>query len=111
MNWELLESFRGSVEAEFVKNVLGKPERLPAYQETIGVLKDALGQYEMNLENPEVVYAVSAGIVSSLSFISNYFQTVCPDPHPLGHLSESAVFLGYLIRDLCFAQGVPMVTA
>lgn len=111
VNWEMVEPFRSSVENEFIKNVLGKPERLPAYQETIAVLRDALDKYEMDLTDPASVYAVTAGIVSALSFVSNYFQTVCPDPHPLGHLSEAAVFMGYLVRDLCFAEGVPVVAA
>ncbi len=111
MNWEVLEGFRNTVESEYIKNVLGKPERLPAYEETIQVLREALNNYDMDLDNPEIVYAVSSGVVSTLSFISQYFKTVCPDPHPLGHLSEAAVFVGYLVRDLCFCSGVPVATA
>jgi hypothetical protein len=106
--WEALADFRKSIEAEYQKNVQGKPERLPAYDETIGVLKEATSRYGIDTEDPEQVYVLSAGIVSTISFISQYFNVVCHDMHMMGHLSEAAIFMGYLVRELCFVDGAPM---
>lgn len=108
--WQLLQPFREGVEAEYTRSVVGKPERLPAYEETIGVLKEAIEKYGVNKDDPEQVYYTVAGMVSALSFISQYFAVVCSDQHMMGHLSEAGVFLGYLARELCYVEGAPAVT-
>lgn len=109
--WTQLDEFRKGIEAEYVRSVNGKPERLPAYDETLGVLKEALDRYGVDQENMEQVYFLCAGIVSSLAFVNQYFQVVCSDPHMMAHLSEAAIFMGYLVRELCFGVEAPVVTA
>lgn len=105
--WDALHNFRGAIELEYNKNVISKPERLPAYQETVQTLIESLERYGINRNDPEDVYYYLAGVVSSISFISQYFQMVCSDQHMMGHLSETAVFLGYLVRELCFDVEAP----
>lgn len=107
--WAAIQAFRGAVELEYNKNVLGKPERLPAYKETVETLIQSLERYGIDRHNPEAVYFFISGIVSSVSFISQYFNMVCNDPHMMGHLSETSVFLGYLVRELCFDAEAPVL--
>lgn len=109
--WANFNAFRTLVESEYTRSVLGKPERIPAYDETIGVLKDAIDLYAIDRTDPEQVYCTVAGLISALSFISQYFHTVCSDQHMMGHLSEAGTFLGYLVRELCYVEGAPAVTA
>lgn len=107
--WDNFNDFRKSIEAEYLKNVQGKPERLPAYDETIGVLKEATERYGIDKNDPEQVYYFVSGVVSTISFISQYFNVVCNDPHMMGHLSEAAIFMGYLCRELCYVEGAPSI--
>lgn len=107
--WETLADFRKTIEAEYLKSVQGKPERLPAYDETINVLKEAIDRYGIDKDDPEQVFVFVSGVVSSISFVSQYFNVVCNDMHMMGHLSEAAIFLGYLCRELCFVEGAPAV--
>jgi hypothetical protein len=100
--WDLFASFREGVEAEYTRSVLTKPERLTSYAETTGILQEAISQYGIDRDNPEQVYYTIVGIVSTISFLAQYLNTVCNDPHMMGHISESAVFMGYLVRELCF---------
>lgn len=109
--WAVLNNFRTSIEAEYVKQVLGKPERLPAYEETINTLRESLDRYGIDKSNPDEVYFLLAGIVSALSFISTYFNMVCNDGHMMAHLSETGVFLGYLVRELCYDADAPLLGA
>src|ERR1700752_422693 len=92
--WEVLSKFRTGIEAEYSKSVVGKLERLPAYTETITVLRDAVDRYGIDQTDEEQVYCLISGIVASLSFVSQYMAMVCPDPHPLGHVAEAGTFLG-----------------
>lgn len=108
--WAVLDSFRAAVDLEYNKNVLGKPERLPAYQETVQTLIESLERYGINRQDPDQVYYFLAGVVSSISFISQYFHMVCNDPHMMGHLSETSIFLGYLVRELCFEAEAPVAS-
>ena len=109
-NWDVLNDFRQAIEEEYIKNVLGRPERLPAYEETVNTLCESLDRYGIDRSNPEQVYYLLAGIVSSISFIHQYFNMVCNDPHMMSHLSETGVFLGYLVRQLCFDAEAPALT-
>lgn len=108
--WKVMDGFRGAVEAEYCKNVLGRPERLPAYEETVQTLIESLERYGVNKNDPEQVYYLLAGIVSSISFITQYFHMVCNDQHMMSHLSETGIFLGYLVRELCYAVEAPVVS-
>ena len=105
--WNTLDAFRQAIEAEYTKSVLGKPERLPAYNETVQTLVDSLERYGLDKSNPEQIYFLLAGIVSSLSFIQQYFNMVCNDQHMMAHLAETGVFLGYLVRELCYLAEAP----
>lgn len=105
--WELFRPFREGIEAEYTRSVTNKPERLPAYEETIGVLKEAIERYGIDRDNPEEVYYTVAGLISSISFVSQYFSVVCNDQHMMGHLHEASVFLGYLARELLYVEGAP----
>lgn len=107
--WEVLNSFREAIEMEYQKNVLGKPERLPAYEDTVRTLCESLERYGIDRQDPEQVFYLLAGIVSSLSFIHQYFGMVCSDAHMMSHLAETGVFLGYLVRELCFEANAPVV--
>lgn len=107
--WAVLDTFRETIEREYVDNVLGKPERLPAYEETITTLRESLERYGINRADPEQVYPLLAGMISALSFISAYFNTVCNDRHMMSHLAESGIFLGYLIRELCYESEAPSI--
>ena len=107
--WSVLDNFRAAVEREYITNVLGKPERLPAYEETSATLRESLDRYGIDRNDPEQVYPLLAGIVSTISFISAYFNTVCNDRHMMAHLAESGIFLGYLVRELCYEVEAPGV--
>lgn len=109
--WQVLDSFRATVEAEYTKNVATKPERLISYDDTVGVLKDSLEKYGIESTDPEQVFYFLAGMASSISFIHQYFNVVCHDPHMMAHLGEAATFLGYLSRELCFDAEAPEVAA
>lgn len=109
--WEQLEPFRKGIELEYNRSVVGKPERLPAYDDTIRVLRESLERYGIDQDDPEQVYYSVVGMVAALSFVSQYFNVVCNDPHMMGHLSEASIFLGYLCRELCYVPGAPVVTA
>lgn len=111
LQWDQLTAFRTAVEQEYIKNVLGKPERLPAYEETIHTLRDSLERYGIDREDAEQVYYFVAGTVSAISFISQYFTMVCSDAHMMAHLAESGIFLGYLVRELCFDAEAPVIGA
>lgn len=109
--WAVLDNFRQAVELEYSKNVLARPERLAAYQETVETLVESLERYGLDRHDADQVYYFLAGAVSSLSFISQYFHMVCNDPHMMSHLSETGIFLGYLVRELCFEVEAPVVGA
>src|ERR1700752_3491522 len=109
--WAVLDNFRQAVELEYSKHVLSKPERLAAYKETVGKLVGSLDRYGIDREDVDQVYCFLAGAVSSISFISQYFNMVCNDPHMMAHLSETGIFLGYLVRELCFAANAPTIGA
>lgn len=109
--WQVLAPFRTGIEAEYTRSVLGKPERLPAYADTLTVLQDALDNYSLDRRDAEQVYALVAGIVSTINFINQYFNVVCNDPHMMSHLGEAVVFMGYLVRELCYGVDAPLVTA
>lgn len=109
--WKVLDGFRGAIEMEYVKSVMGKPERLPAYEETISTLMESLDRYGIDKNDPEQVFYFLAGVLSSISFISTYFSMVCNDGHMMAHLSETGIFLGYLVRELCFAVEAPVIGA
>lgn len=109
--WQVLSAFREAIEFEYTKNVLSRPERLQSYQETVQTLVDSLSKYGLDTSNAEQVYFLLAGITSSISFINQYFNMVCNDPHMMAHLSETGVFLGYLVRELCFVAEAPGIGA
>ncbi len=109
--WNTLESFRQGIEEEYNRNVLGKPERFHAYEETLGVLKASLDRYALDQTDSEQTFYFLAGVVSTLSFVGQYFRTVCHDPHMMAHLGEAAIFMGYLVRELAFECDAPYVGA
>lgn len=107
--WATLESFRAGIEQEYNRNVLGKPERFHAYEETLGVLKESLDRYALDKTAPDQVFYYLAGVVSTLSFINQFFVVVCHDSHMMAHLGEAAIFMGYLCRELAFECEAPFV--
>lgn len=109
--WAVLNDFRTTVEDEYNRNVVSKPERLISYDDTIGVLKESLEKYGLDTTDPNDVYYLLAGLASSISFIHQYFQVVCHDPHMMAHLAEASTFLGYLARELCYDVDAPAVGA
>ena len=109
--WATLESFRQGIEKEYTRSVVEKPERFQAYEDTLGVLKEAVDRYGIQRDDTIQVYSYMAGILSALSFVSQYCAVVCPDPHMMGHISEASIFMGYLIRELCFEIEAPYVGA
>jgi hypothetical protein len=108
--WKALEPIRTIIEEEYVRTILSQPERLQAYRESVEMLKKPLlNDFGLDLSDIDTVFAFAAGLSSALSFTHQYCSMVCPDKHALSHLSEAAVYLGYLVRELCFIESVPWV--
>lgn len=106
-DWSNLDSFRAAIEAEFYKSIVNKPERIPAYEETMREMREKMYKMGLDPADPRDAYAVSMTIKMVADFLSGFFNRLCGDPHVMGHLRDGVVCLGYHVRDIAFSCEAP----
>lgn len=106
-NWSNLDAYRSAIETEFYKSIVNKPERIPAYEETMRAMREKMYAAGLDPADPRDAYAVSMTIKLVSDFLAGFFQQLCGDPHIMSHLRDGAVCLGYHVRDLSFTAGAP----
>lgn len=106
-NWSKLDAFRTVIEREFVKQVMSKPERIPAYEETMREMREKLYECGLDPADQEQMYIVAVTILNTCNFMSGMFAKMCGDPHILEHTRDAVVCLGYHVRDIAFASEFP----
>src|SRR5438093_376292 len=106
-NWSNLDSFRAAIEQEFYKSIVNKPERIPAYEETMREMREKMYKVGLDPADPRDAYVTAMTIKMVADFLSGFFNTLCGDQHIMSHLRDGVVCLGYHVRDLAFACDAP----